>query len=80
MTATDKDSGLNSFVKYFVDHSDFSINANGEISTQAHLDADQKQEGFYFYRFNVTAKNVKSPNQLYGTSLVKILIDRKILH
>lgn len=67
----DRDSGLNSEIEYSVDHPDFYINSNGEISTKARLDADQKQEGFYFYRFNVTAKNYKSSNILDGSALVR---------
>uniref|UniRef100_A0A915E4Z3 Cadherin domain-containing protein n=1 Tax=Ditylenchus dipsaci TaxID=166011 RepID=A0A915E4Z3_9BILA len=70
--ARDQDSGINAQLDYFVDHPHFSINSHGEISASSRLDADQKQEGFHFYRFNVTATDRGIPVPLKGSALVHI--------
>uniref|UniRef100_A0A0N4VH37 Cadherin egf lag seven-pass g-type receptor n=1 Tax=Enterobius vermicularis TaxID=51028 RepID=A0A0N4VH37_ENTVE len=59
--ADDKDSEENSRVLYSVDDHNFVVNERGEISAKNRLDADQKRERFYFYRFNVTAKDNGNP-------------------
>lgn len=68
--AIDRDSGLNSAIQYSVDSPYFTINDQGEISARERLDADQNQEGFYFYRFNVTARDRGTPDSLSGSALV----------
>ncbi|KAI1722266.1 cadherin domain-containing protein [Ditylenchus destructor] len=73
--ARDRDSGANAQLDYFVDHPSFAVNENGDISVRLRLDADQKQEGFHFYRFNVTASDRGLPNSLQGSALVQIRTD-----
>lgn len=65
---------MNAALHYSIDSPYFSINNEGKISVHQRLDADQNQEGFYFYRFNVTARDYGYPERLLGTALVKFLI------
>uniref|UniRef100_A0A7E4VRE3 Secreted protein n=2 Tax=Panagrellus redivivus TaxID=6233 RepID=A0A7E4VRE3_PANRE len=61
--AFDKDAGENGRIVYTVDHDDFQVNDEGEISARRRLDADQKRERFFIYRFNVTAEDRGMPRR-----------------
>uniref|UniRef100_A0A0K0E875 Cadherin n=2 Tax=Strongyloides stercoralis TaxID=6248 RepID=A0A0K0E875_STRER len=63
VTAYDKDSGDNGKIFYTVSDDHFMINSNGEIMAKKRLDADQNQERFYIYRFNVTATDKGLPSK-----------------
>ncbi|VDM50175.1 unnamed protein product [Toxocara canis] len=69
--ADDKDSGENAHIIYSVDDRNFSINERGEISARVRLDADQRRERFYIYRFNVTATDHGDP-PLHSSATVHI--------
>ncbi|VDK82941.1 unnamed protein product [Litomosoides sigmodontis] len=59
--ADDKDGGENGRIKYTLSDNNFTINDKGEISARTRLDADQKRERFFIYRFNVTATDYGEP-------------------
>uniref|UniRef100_A0A0N5C4L2 Cadherin domain-containing protein n=1 Tax=Strongyloides papillosus TaxID=174720 RepID=A0A0N5C4L2_STREA len=71
VTAYDKDSGENGQIFYTVSDDNFMVNSNGEIMAKKRLDADQNQERFYIYRFNVTATDKGYPSK-QSTSQIHI--------
>ncbi|CDW56179.1 Cadherin C and Laminin G 2 and Cadherin domain co ntaining protein [Trichuris trichiura] len=69
--ARDKDSDLNGRLSYSLSDKNFVINDNGVISPRVRLDADQNLQGFYIYKFVVTATDHGSPPRT-ATSQVHI--------
>lgn len=61
MSAKDRDSGRNAAIRYSVDNNNFTVDDDGVISARYRLDADQRQLGFFIYRFTVTAKDRGDP-------------------
>ncbi|KHJ44096.1 cadherin domain protein, partial [Trichuris suis] len=59
--ARDKDSDLNGRISYSLSDKNFAINDNGVISPRVRLDADQNLQGFYIYKFIVTATDHGTP-------------------
>lgn len=71
VSAKDKDHGLNAEIVYSVDNHNFTVNERGEISALNRLDADQLKQGFFIYKFNVTARDKGYPSR-FATSVVQI--------
>ncbi|CAD6190829.1 unnamed protein product [Caenorhabditis auriculariae] len=71
VTAIDKDSGENARIGFSVDNENFTINENGEISAKKRLDADQFNERYFIYRFNVTATDHGDP-RLSSSAMVHV--------
>uniref|UniRef100_A0A0N4ZYG1 Cadherin domain-containing protein n=1 Tax=Parastrongyloides trichosuri TaxID=131310 RepID=A0A0N4ZYG1_PARTI len=69
VSAHDKDSGENGKIFYSVDDDHFMINSNGELMVRKRLDADQNQEKYYIYRFNVTATDKGLPSRESSTRI-----------
>uniref|UniRef100_A0AC35TLZ3 Origin recognition complex subunit 1 n=1 Tax=Rhabditophanes sp. KR3021 TaxID=114890 RepID=A0AC35TLZ3_9BILA len=59
--AFDRDEGDNGKIVYSVSNDNFHVNSNGEVMVRKHLDADQNKDGFFIYRFNVTATDKGNP-------------------
>lgn len=71
--ATDSDSGFNAEIEYLVSDNHFSVDANGIISNDKQLDADNNNA---YYEFVVTAKDKGEPSKT-GTATVRIYTKNK---
>lgn len=73
MKATDSDSGLNAEIEYLVSDDHFNVDANGIVSNNKQLDADNNNA---YYEFVITAKDKGEPSKT-GTATVRVYTKNK---